>query len=184
MTGFEPAASWSQTRRSSQTEPHPAVSFLFCFICLCFVVRRKTYYMLRQPKCQHFFLIFFYFFSKIHFFKFQNPEKPSKIKAFRGFSSLGKILFFSSENTFFEWILKLFPKKYSFSTIKKSFLKTHFSLPKRLLFLKKYNFYCKSLAKYTSTSQLTDIGSPRVVFFPLPIPSLHSLVCIRAALGK
>ena len=24
MTGFEPAASWSQTRRSSQAEPHPA----------------------------------------------------------------------------------------------------------------------------------------------------------------
>ena len=25
MTGFEPAASWSQTRRSSQAEPHPGV---------------------------------------------------------------------------------------------------------------------------------------------------------------
>ena len=24
VTGFEPAASWSQTRRSSQAEPHPA----------------------------------------------------------------------------------------------------------------------------------------------------------------
>ena len=23
VTGFEPAASWSQTRRSDQTEPHP-----------------------------------------------------------------------------------------------------------------------------------------------------------------
>ncbi len=23
VTGFEPAASWSQTRRSSQAEPHP-----------------------------------------------------------------------------------------------------------------------------------------------------------------
>ena len=30
VTGFEPAASWSQTRRSSQAEPHPAVlTFLF-----------------------------------------------------------------------------------------------------------------------------------------------------------
>ena len=28
VTGFEPAASWSQTRRSSQAEPHPAV-YLF-----------------------------------------------------------------------------------------------------------------------------------------------------------
>ena len=32
VTGFEPAASWSQTRRSSQAEPHPDVlllSFVF-----------------------------------------------------------------------------------------------------------------------------------------------------------
>ena len=27
VTGFEPAASWSQTRRSSQTEPHPVILF-------------------------------------------------------------------------------------------------------------------------------------------------------------
>ena len=29
VTGFEPATSWSQTRRSSQTEPHPD-AILFC----------------------------------------------------------------------------------------------------------------------------------------------------------
>ena len=29
VTGFEPAASWSQTRRSSQTEPHPDVPFTY-----------------------------------------------------------------------------------------------------------------------------------------------------------
>ena len=35
VTGFEPATSWSQTRRSSQAEPHPVVAILcFCF-CLC-----------------------------------------------------------------------------------------------------------------------------------------------------
>ena len=28
VTGFEPAASWSQTRRSSQAEPHPDEIFL------------------------------------------------------------------------------------------------------------------------------------------------------------
>ena len=28
VTGFEPATSWSQTRRSSQAEPHPDVLFL------------------------------------------------------------------------------------------------------------------------------------------------------------
>ena len=27
VTGFEPATSWSQTRRSSQAEPHPDVKF-------------------------------------------------------------------------------------------------------------------------------------------------------------
>ena len=34
VTGFEPAASWSQTRRSSQAEPHPAV-FLYLFVLRC-----------------------------------------------------------------------------------------------------------------------------------------------------
>ena len=32
VTGFEPATSWSQTRRSSQAEPHPVIclyAFLF-----------------------------------------------------------------------------------------------------------------------------------------------------------
>ena len=33
VTGFEPAASWSQTRRSSQAEPHPdGVSFVSHFV--------------------------------------------------------------------------------------------------------------------------------------------------------
>ena len=31
VTGFEPAASWSQTRRSSQAEPHPDVPFTYGF---------------------------------------------------------------------------------------------------------------------------------------------------------
>ena len=31
VTGFEPAASWSQTRRSSQAEPHPVTVFNFLF---------------------------------------------------------------------------------------------------------------------------------------------------------
>ena len=32
VTGFEPATSWSQTRRSSQAEPHPVVQFSFLFL--------------------------------------------------------------------------------------------------------------------------------------------------------
>ena len=39
VTGFEPAASWSQTRRSSQTEPHPdknsCVRFLDTLMIIC-----------------------------------------------------------------------------------------------------------------------------------------------------
>ena len=31
VTGFEPATSWSQTRRSSQAEPHPDVPFTYGF---------------------------------------------------------------------------------------------------------------------------------------------------------
>ncbi len=31
VTGFEPATSWSQTRRSSQAEPHPE-GFVFCVL--------------------------------------------------------------------------------------------------------------------------------------------------------
>ena len=35
VTGFEPATSWSQTRRSSQAEPHPVVFLSLCR-CKCF----------------------------------------------------------------------------------------------------------------------------------------------------
>ena len=31
VTGFEPATSWSQTRRSSQAEPHPDIFLFFIF---------------------------------------------------------------------------------------------------------------------------------------------------------
>ena len=32
VTGFEPATSWSQTRHSSQAEPHPVISFSCCHL--------------------------------------------------------------------------------------------------------------------------------------------------------
>ena len=52
MTGFEPAASWSQTRRSSQAEPHPVDSALFC--------SRTTldYYIKNSLICQQGFWFF------------------------------------------------------------------------------------------------------------------------------
>ena len=34
VTGFEPATSWSQTRRSSQAEPHPVFFCTFYFFCI------------------------------------------------------------------------------------------------------------------------------------------------------
>ena len=37
VTGFEPAASWSQTRRSSQAEPHPG---------------KQKHYIIAGKKCQ------------------------------------------------------------------------------------------------------------------------------------
>ena len=68
VTGFEPAASWSQTRRSSQTEPHPAV--LFFIVCPC--LKDKMYYSTGFPKCQHLFWKNFLFFSNI-FINSGNP---------------------------------------------------------------------------------------------------------------
>ena len=50
VTGFEPATSWSQTRRSSQTEPHPALLSFSVF------PERKIKYTPVFPKCQHLFI--------------------------------------------------------------------------------------------------------------------------------
>ena len=56
VTGFEPATSWSQTRRSSQAEPHPD-------IVLCFRLIRKTRVIILQAKGKvNTFFYFFYFF--------------------------------------------------------------------------------------------------------------------------
>ena len=37
VTGFEPATSWSQTRRSSQAEPHPVATKSIIYDHYCFV---------------------------------------------------------------------------------------------------------------------------------------------------
>ena len=56
VTGFEPATSWSQTRRSSQAEPHPDIVLCFCLI-------RKTRVIILQAKGKvNTFFYFFYFF--------------------------------------------------------------------------------------------------------------------------
>ena len=52
VTGFEPAASWSQTRRSSQTEPHPVTQ------SVPGLTQGILYYRLSQ-KSTHFLIFYF-----------------------------------------------------------------------------------------------------------------------------
>ena len=58
MTGFEPATSWSQTRRSSQAEPHPVIClYAFLFFCLTRDIFYNFYFCLSST-----FLLFSTFF--------------------------------------------------------------------------------------------------------------------------
>ena len=60
VTGFEPATSWSQTRRSSQTEPHPDIFSCFCVNSLTQVI---LYHLHSQMSTTFFnFLLFFSIF--------------------------------------------------------------------------------------------------------------------------
>ena len=56
VTGFEPATSWSQTRRSSQAEPHP--DMLFCRFVFVASPKRLWYNITLFHTCQHFFTFF------------------------------------------------------------------------------------------------------------------------------
>ena len=57
VTGFEPATSWSQTRRSSQAEPHPEG-----FVCVLSVTQELVYSKGKNMSTT--FFIFFYIFLK------------------------------------------------------------------------------------------------------------------------
>ena len=62
VTGFEPATSCSQTRRSSQAEPHPDMLFYrFVFIAS---PKRLRYNITLFHTCQHFFTFFWNYFFK------------------------------------------------------------------------------------------------------------------------
>ena len=68
VTGFEPATSWSQTRRSSQAEPHPDISFFprpCGFVFLSHLPQRQDilYGMFLRKSTG--FLKFFYFFATV-----------------------------------------------------------------------------------------------------------------------
>ena len=91
---------------------------LFFFIYLCFVVRRKTYYMLSDPKCQHLFSIFFDFFWKSDFLFLEKSLKPAKYKALRAFHFFQKNHFFVAKRDFL-LIFEIFCKKIFFSHNKK-----------------------------------------------------------------
>ena len=65
VTGFEPATSWSQTRRSSQAEPHPDINFISLPLRLCvsFVSPAATRYIIWHvsQKVNRFFKVFLLF---------------------------------------------------------------------------------------------------------------------------
>ena len=86
VTGFEPATSWSQTRRSSQAEPHPVVH-----LCVANSVTQIVLYM-TPPHMSTTFLNFFQkFFSQI----LQMPESPI-LRAFSDFLISKKLLIHTS----------------------------------------------------------------------------------------
>ena len=108
MTGFEPAASWSQTRRSSQAEPHPVASALYC--------SRTTldYYIKNILFCQQGFSVFNNLFegSSDGLYKYLKPVQGSSSsknvgpalrasKMLRIFRSLGRTdnVFLTKMNT-------------------------------------------------------------------------------------
>ena len=79
VTGFEPATSWSQTRRSSQAEPHPEGIYFLSFQ-KWFPSRQKLLYYTYTNMST----TFFNFFKKF----FQSP----KTLDFTGFFGLTKCL--------------------------------------------------------------------------------------------
>ena len=61
VTGFEPATSWSQTRRSSQAEPHPDGVVLYHFLLPLRDTRHIIYEC--QLNVNNFFHFFYFFFK-------------------------------------------------------------------------------------------------------------------------
>ena len=62
VTGFEPATSWSQTRRSSQAEPHPDGVVLYHFLLPLRDTRHIIYEC--QLNVNNFFHFFYFFFKQ------------------------------------------------------------------------------------------------------------------------
>ncbi len=83
VTGFEPATSWSQTRRSSQAEPHPV------FFCRIAVVLPATQELL-----------------------YGNPRILSTTfkTFFKNFSNARKPFIFAARRHFIHWNIQIFSK--------------------------------------------------------------------------
>ena len=64
VTGFEPATSWSQTRRSSQAEPHPVIC-LYAFLFFLFDTRYILQLLFLSVK--YFFTFFNIFLLSFYF---------------------------------------------------------------------------------------------------------------------
>ena len=105
VTGFEPATSWSQIKRSSQAEPHPVSS-------TAFHPWRKIYSILQTAKCQPFFLFFLNFLfcicnstkmAAFRYFGGSNRQKFSCKQACIGFCVYLTLV--SSKN---QWQIKSF----------------------------------------------------------------------------
>ena len=91
VTGFEPATPCSQSRCSSQTEPHPVVSVCLFLTVTMFIIHHlfllvntffifyfvtslsdKCYYILSRFICQHLFSFFCFFFFHLLLSVFSN----------------------------------------------------------------------------------------------------------------
>ena len=103
VTGFEPAASWSQTRRSSQAEPHPDISFISLPLRLCvsFVSPAATRYIIWHvsQKVNRFFKVFLLFYDC--FFTCFSQEECANCFFCFSFLIIRTIIDIFAQNSFF-----------------------------------------------------------------------------------
>ena len=103
VTGFEPATSWSQTRRSSQAEPHPDISFISLPLRLCvsFVSPAATRYIIWHvsQKVNRFFKVFLLFYD-CFFTRFSQKECANCFFYF-SFLIIRTIIDIFAQNSFF-----------------------------------------------------------------------------------
>ena len=103
VTGFEPATSWSQTRRSSQAEPHPDISFISLPLRLCvsFVSPAATRYIIWHvsQKVNRFFKVFLLFYDC--FFTCFSQEECANCFFCFSFLIIRTIIDIFAQNSFF-----------------------------------------------------------------------------------